>query len=266
MSGEAGESGESANENAMKHVIGIIPARFGSSRMPGKPLVKVRGISLIERVYQRAKRAASLDEVYVATDDIRIANHVEKFGGKAMMTRIDHRSGTFRCAEVAEAHPARFVVNIQGDEPLVSPAEIDRLARFISSGNRQIATLVKRLDNAADLQDPGEAKVILDHQRRAVYFSRSPIPFVRDHPKEIWHEKATFFKHIGMYAYSAEALRKIAGLPVSALEEAESLEQLSWIYHGIPIDTLETDIETIDIDTPEDLHVLERILGLSEEG
>ena len=246
------------------NIIGIIPARYGSSRMPGKPLAKVKGKTIIERVYERATQARMLDEVVVATDDVRIVNHVEKFGGKAIITRLDHRSGTMRCAEVIRKMPANFVINIQGDEPLVHPQEIDRLAQYVSDG-RKIATLVKRIENADEVPDPSTAKVILDHNMRAIYFSRSPIPFVRDFPQGTWHEHAPYYKHIGMYAYDADTLLKISQLPACALEDAESLEQLNWIYHGLPIHALETDIETIDIDTPEDLAILEQILNLAEE-
>lgn len=247
----------------MKKVIGIIPARYGSMRLPGKPLRKVRGKTIIERVYERVKLATTLEDVIVATDDIRIANHVEKFGGKAMITRIDHRSGTLRCAEVVGKHPADYVINIQGDEPMVNPSEIDRLAKFVTSGCK-IATLVKQIDGIEDIRDPSVAKVILDGKGRAILFSRSPIPYVRDFPMEQWLEKYTFFKHVGMYAYERKTLLHVASLPSSHLEQAESLEQLNWLYHGIEIRTLETDVETIDINTPEDLEILEKILAIAD--
>ena len=244
-------------------IIGIIPARYGSSRLPGKPLMKVKGKSIIQRVYERAMSARTLSRVIVATDDIRIANHVEKFGGIAEMTRQDHISGTTRCAEVALKYKASCIVNIQGDEPLTHPGEIDRMAKFIASG-KPIATLVKRISTVDEIRDPSEAKVILDKNMRAIYFSRSPVPFVRGYPMETWPEQLPYFKHVGMYAYERDTLIELAGLPSSSLEKAESLEQLNCIYHGYDIYALETDLETLDIDTPEDLEVLERILALKD--
>ena len=182
-------------------ILGIIPARYGSTRLPGKPMIKVKGKTIIQRVYERVARSTLLSQAIVATDDVRIYNHVTKFGGEAIMTNQQHRSGTSRCGEVIrQIADARIILNIQGDEPLINPGEIDRLARFMAEdASRKIGTMVKRLDRFEDLEDPSVAKVVLDQAFRALYFSRSPIPHVRNHPVEQWLDHATFYKHIGMY-------------------------------------------------------------------
>ncbi|MDX1478734.1 MAG: 3-deoxy-manno-octulosonate cytidylyltransferase [Saprospiraceae bacterium] len=250
----------------MKTTLGIIPARFGSTRLPGKPLIKVKGKTIIERVYERVARASALDRVVVATDDVRIYNHVKKFGGEAMMTRQDHRSGTMRCAEVVEQMPeVARVVNVQGDEPLIHPGEIDRLCGFMdASATRTIATMIKRIDNIDDLTDPSVAKVVCDRDHRALYFSRSAIPHVRNHHRDRWLDVTEFYKHIGLYAYTREVLLQLASYDQSRIEEAELLEQLNWLYHGHAIHALETEVESIGIDTPEDVSLLEHILNLAD--
>lgn len=248
-------------------ILGIIPARFGSTRLPGKPLIKVHGKSIIQRVYERVKMATSIDRVIVATDDVRVLNHVRKFGGEAISTRIDHRNGTQRCAEVMESvYGFEYVVNIQGDEPLVNPGEIDRLCTYISSmPEASIATLIKHIDSTEELHAPGIVKVVTNKAGRALYFSRSTIPFNREHEKEMWLEQGDYYKHIGLYAYSARVLEQLATLGGSALEDAEMLEQLNWLYHGYDIYTLETESESIGIDTPEDVALLEHLLSLAED-
>lgn len=247
-------------------ILGIIPARFGSTRLPGKPLIKVKGKSIIQRVYERVAQAENVDEIIVATDDVRIYNHVKKFGGQAMSTRIDHKNGTMRCAEVIAARKGfDYVINIQGDEPLINPGEIDRLAAFVSKkGADAIATLVRKIDTVDDLESASVAKVVLDKTGRALYFSRTPIPHVRDVPREQWLENTTYYKHIGMYAYAASALHKMASLSSSPLEDAEVLEQLTWLYHGFAIYTIETEADSIGIDTPEDVALLEHLLSLAD--
>ncbi len=247
-------------------VLGIIPARYGSTRLPGKPMIKVKGKTIIQRVYERVARSAVLNELVVATDDVRIYNHVKKFGGNAIMTSYTHRSGTMRCGEVIDKMPdIDLVINVQGDEPLINPVEIDKLGEFmISHPNVQIGTLVKRIDSVSDIKDPSVAKVVIDRQGRVLYFSRSPIPHVRNYPEDQWLDHGMFYKHIGLYSYTRETLEDISKLESSKLEEAELLEQLNWLYHGYTIHVQETDVESIGIDTPEDVALLEHILGLAD--
>ena len=248
-------------------ILGIIPARYGSTRLPGKPMIKVRGKTIIRRVYERVVKSTLLTRVIVATDDVRIYNHVTKFGGDAIMTNQQHRSGTMRCGEVIrQIADADIILNIQGDEPLINPGEVDRLVRYMAEDpDRRIGTLVKKMDSTEDLQNPSEAKVILDEDFRALYFSRAPIPFIRDKPIEQWIEFGTYYKHIGLYAYRRSTLEQLVLLEPSTLENAESLEQLNWLYHGYPIHALETEVESFGVDTPEDVALLEHILGLASE-
>ncbi len=249
------------------NVLGIIPARYGSSRLPGKPLIKVKGKTIIERVYERASMAEALYKVVVATDDVRIYNHVRKFGGEAIMTKQVHRSGTMRCGEVIRKFPnADIVINIQGDEPLINPGEISRLGRFLMEDpDRQIGTMVKRIDRQEDIVDPSIAKVVMDLYHRVLYFSRSAIPHVRNHPIESWLDHAVYYKHIGLYGYTRKTLENLSKLDPSDIEEAELLEQLNWLFHGYAVHALETDIESIGIDTAEDVSLLEHILSLADK-
>ena len=251
----------------MTHTLGIVPARYGSTRLPGKPLIKVKGKTIIQRVYERARMASSLDRVIVATDDVRIFNHIKKIGGEAMMTRQDHKSGTTRCAEVLGHVPGYdYVINVQGDEPLINPKQIDDLVAFIlADPTRQIATMTKRVDRVDELKDPSVAKVALNRSNRVLYFSRSAIPHVRGKRMSQWMDDHIFFKHVGIYAYSIEALNQIALLPESTLEAAELLEQVNWLYHGLAVHAVETDIESIGIDTEADVALLEHILSLADE-
>ncbi|HLF64522.1 MAG TPA: 3-deoxy-manno-octulosonate cytidylyltransferase [Saprospiraceae bacterium] len=246
-------------------ILGIIPARYGSTRLPGKPLIKIQGKTIIERVYERVHKSAQLTEIVVATDDVRIYNHVRKFGGHAIITRLDHPSGTSRCAEIIEAMSSfDLIVNIQGDEPLINPVQIDQLVEFMTSQPTiSIGTLMRRIDRIEDLSNPAVAKVVCGHHDRVMYFSRSPIPFVRDLPINQWLEHGHFYRHIGMYAYRREVLKRIGILPQSDLERTEKLEQLNWLYHGYPIHAIETEFESLGIDTPEDLALLEKMLELS---
>ncbi len=246
------------------HVLAIIPARYGSTRLPGKPLIKLKGKTIIERVYQRVAMCNLVDEIVVATDDIRIFNHVKKFGGNAMITRIDHQSGTSRCAEVLHRYAgATHVINVQGDEPLIYPKQIDDLVRFITNNPEiGIGTLVKRIENIEDLENPAKVKVVRRRDGQALYFSRSAIPYVRDAMPDQWLEHAPFFKHIGMYAFKSETLMHLSLLDQDDLEKAEKLEQLNWLAHGYPIHTLETEYESIGVDTREDANLVEHILSL----
>lgn len=240
------------------NVIGIIPARFASSRFPGKPLVDIGGKSMINRVYEQVLKATGLSQVVVATDDERIYNHVIEFGGKAVMTLENHPSGTDRCYEAALAVGATsedVIINIQGDEPFIKPEEIDKLAVAFTSPETQLATLIKIITNPEDITNPNKVKVVLNTKNEAIYFSRSPIPYIRG--EEDWISKFTFYHHIGIYAYRMKVLSEITKLAPSSLELAESLEQLRWIENAYTIKTVISNYESIAVDTPEDL---ERII------
>lgn len=233
----------------------LIPSRYASSRFPGKPLANLGGKSMVRRVYEQAAQA--LQNVAVATDDERIATEVRQFGGTVVMTSPAHRSGTDRCAEAARkllTNPAdTVIINIQGDEPFIRTRQLEQLKRSFKSPETQIATLVKKAASEAEIFDPNKPKVVLNCRNQAIYFSRSPIPFVRGVPQNQWLEKHTFFTHIGIYAYRYEILKKITQLAPSKLETAESLEQNRWIENGFTIKTELTDYQSIGIDTPADL-------------
>jgi 3-deoxy-manno-octulosonate cytidylyltransferase (CMP-KDO synthetase) len=242
-------------------IAGIIPARYASTRFPGKPLIEIEGKSMLQRVYEQAKKSSSLSKVVVATDDERIANHVREFGGDVVMTAEDHPSGTDRCFEALQQLGAgiEYVINIQGDEPFIDPGQIDALAEVLKDGKTELATLIIRVSEAWELTEMGEVKVVLNTSGEALYFSRSPIPYLKGVPVEQWHLHADYFRHVGMYAYRADILQKITQLPVSKLEQAESLEQLRWLEAGYKIKCVVTDHDSHCIDTPEDV---ERVLGL----
>ena len=231
-------------------VLGVIPARFGSTRFPGKPLIDLKGKSMIQRVYEGAQQATLLDTLVVATDDQRIFDEVRRFGGEVRMTNAAHQSGTERCAEVLAHFPDHdIVINIQGDEPLVSGLQLDQLLGAFEDPSVQLATLVHPAVSAADLENVNRIKVLSDHQQNAIYFSRSALPNM--HYAKAQH--FPWFRHIGLYAYSATALQQIPALAPCALEQAESLEQLRWLYYGYSIRLIQTDIETPNIDVPADL-------------
>lgn len=240
-------------------ILGIIPARYASTRFPGKPLVDIAGKTMIRRVYEQAKKCIHLTEVIVATDDIRIYDHVLGFGGIAVMTSSDHQSGTDRCAEVAQQHPRyNVIINIQGDEPFIDPEQIGKLAACFKNTDTQIATLIKRVVNEQELFNVNSPKVIINKLSEAIYFSRSPLPHIRGKEQENWLNSFTYFKHIGIYGYRADILQEITRLPVSSLEKAESLEQLRWIENGYRIKVAETELETHAIDTPGDLEKIKQ--------
>ncbi len=235
---------------------GIIPARYASTRFPGKPLVMIDGKPMIQRVYEQV--APVLDEVVVATDDERIFDTVTAFGGKVVMTRADHPSGTDRCYEAFTQLKGTFdvVVNIQGDEPFIQPSQVELLLGCFDAPEVDIATLVRRItpDDGFDyLRNPNHPKVVMNVRRDALLFSRSVIPFLRDVPEEDYLAKGTFYAHIGMYAFRPEVLGKVVALQPSSLEKAESLEQLRWLENGYSIFVKETDKENFAIDIPEDL-------------
>lgn len=241
----------------MDTFIGIIPARYASSRFPGKPLADIAGKSMIQRVYERA--SACIEFVIVATDDFRIKNAVENFGGRVVMTSEKHKSGTDRCAEALQIINQKMesefsvVINIQGDEPFIRSEQIDTIKDCFEDPSTQIATLIKPVEDKAVIFDPNKPKVIIDKFGFALYFSRSPIPYIRGTEKELWYKEHTFFQHIGLYAYRINILNTITDLPPGKLEKAESLEQLRWLENGFRIKTAVTSFESFGIDTPEDL-------------
>ena len=240
------------------NIIGIIPARYASTRFPGKPLADIHGKTMIQRVYEQAKKAGSLSAVYVGTDDARIFDHVKAFGGDVMMTSAHHTTGTERCNEViSKLHEGNIAVdvaiNIQGDEPFIHPEQIDMVASCFSDPGIKIATLIKKINEADGLFNPNIIKVIVNTFHKAIYFSRTAIPFLRDKDPETWIQFHTYYKHIGIYAYRTEILRDIVTLKTALLEKAESLEQLRWLENGFEIHTAETVFESHSVDVPEDL-------------
>lgn len=243
-------------------IIGVIPARFASTRFPGKPLVDIGGKSMIQRVYEQAKKASSLSDVVVATDDVRIESHVLDFGGKVIMTKESHQSGTDRCFETVQKYnlPLDAVINIQGDEPFIHPQQIDLVAKCFELPDVEIATLVKKISTTDELFNVNTPKVIIDANENAVYFSRQTIPFVRGKEQNQWLQEHTFYKHIGIYGYTVKALTQITALAQSSLELTEGLEQLRWIEKGYKIKTKATDFEGVAIDVPDDLKKLANFL------
>lgn len=236
--------------------LAVIPARYASTRFPGKPLAPLDGKPVIRHVWQQVTQVFA--DAVVATEDARIFDAVEAFGGRAVMTSPDHRSGTDRCREALErlGGTPDVVVNVQGDEPFIHPSQLEAVARCFDDPATDIATLVKpfaAVDGLAALENPNSPKVVLGTEGQALYFSRSVIPYLRGVPRDEWLSRHTFYKHIGLYAFRRETLRKVTDLPQSALERAESLEQLRWLEHGFRIRTGITEVETIGIDTPEDL-------------
>ena len=234
-------------------VLGIIPARYGSSRFPGKPLIDLKGKTMIQRVYEGAKKSTLLSDVIVATDDQRIVDEVKRFGGKVLLTRESHPSGTDRCGEIASQYTdIDVIVNIQGDEPLVDYRQLDALISAFEDEQTKIATLGIKDVTLEDINNTNRIKIVVDHKQNALYFSRSAIPNfanAKGNPLEIY----PFFRHIGLYAYRASVLKELVELQPTQLETIESLEQLRWLYYGYSIRVVETTIETPNIDVPEDV-------------
>ena len=233
----------------MKTII-IIPARYASTRFPGKPLADIGGMTMIQRVYEQAVKSGVAKKVVVATDDERIFAHVKDFLGEVVMTSATHKSGTDRCFEALEKTGEEYdvIINLQGDEPFVQPEQLHKLASCFSDSSCKIATLVKKIEKNEDVENPNVVKVVKDTNNYALYFSRSVIPFNREN-----ENIPTYFKHLGLYAYRAETLKEITSLQPSSLELAESLEQLRWLENGYKIKVAETELESIAIDTPLDL-------------
>ena len=236
--------------------LALIPARYASTRFPAKPLAILAGKPIIQHVYERV--SSIFEDTYVVTDDTRIEECVKAFGGRCVMTGTHHKSGTDRCFEALEKLGAGFdvVVNVQGDEPFIAASQLETIKQCFADAETQIATLVKPFtpaDGIEALENPNSPKVVLDNNNYAVYFSRSVIPYLRGVEKDEWLSHHTFYKHIGLYAYRAEVLKEITSMPLGVLEQAESLEQLRWLQAGYRIKVGTTDVETIGIDTPEDL-------------
>ncbi|MFK7900741.1 MAG: 3-deoxy-manno-octulosonate cytidylyltransferase [Cyclobacteriaceae bacterium] len=236
-------------------ILGVIPARYESSRFPGKPLVEIEGKTMIQRVVEQARKSTLVDEVIVATDDERIAVHVREVVGDCVVMTGEHSNGTSRCLEAYQKSgvEADYVVNIQGDEPFIQPKQIDQLAQLLVLGRVQIGSLAKKLTSIEAILDSNVVKVVFNKQNEAMYFSRSAIPYARDYEQKDWIDKIDYFKHIGMYAYRIDVLERIVSLPPTVLEKVECLEQLRWLDHGFSIKIAETNLESIGIDTPEDL-------------
>ncbi len=246
-------------------ILGIIPARYASTRFPAKALALIDGKSMVQRVVEQARQATALSRVVVATDDERIRAHVTGFGGEVVMTSVHHQSGTDRCGEAVQqlvragtVTQIDYVVNIQGDEPFIQPRQIDLLASVLD-GTTELATLIRQIDDSATLANPNTPKVVVSAGGEALYFSRQAIPYQRDQPPEHWLRHHTYYKHIGLYAYRTDVLACITQLPPSALERAESLEQLRWLENGYRIRAVVTDLDSHGIDTPEDLARLSRM-------
>lgn len=240
--------------------IGIIPARYASTRFPGKPLALLGGKPVIQHVYEKV--AAVLEAAYVATDDERIYDVVKSFGGLVVMTRTDHKSGTDRIEEAIEKIGGEWdvVVNVQGDEPFVAKSQLDTICHCFDDPTTQIATLGKPFESMEAVQNPNSPKIVVDNMGFAMYFSRSVIPYVRGKEKSSWLTHYPFLKHLGIYAYRKDVLRQVTQLPQSSLEIAESLEQLRWLQNGFKIKVGTTDVETVGIDTPQDLERAEEFL------
>lgn len=243
-------------------IIGIIPARYASTRFPGKPLVDIGGFSMIERVYRQASKSSALSAVLVATDDARIFDHVKGFGGNVVMTDGGHQSGTDRCFEAIGKFrvSADVVINIQGDEPFIHPEQIDLVASCFSGKDTQIATLVKKITTNEELFNVNIPKVLLNRNMEAICFSRQTLPHIRGKEQSEWLGTFPFYKHIGIYAYRTDILAEISALKQSPLELAEALEQLRWIENGYKLKVKITDFESVAVDVPDDLHKLKGFL------
>jgi len=248
----------------LKNITAIIPARFASSRFPGKPLVDIKGKTMIQRVYEKAIEAQVFDYITVATDNEAIKTHVESWGGNVVLTSPSHETGTDRCLEALELIKAKvepdYIINIQGDEPFIAIEQIQALAAVLN-GETEIATLCKKITDTIQLFDPNKVKVVVDYQQQALYFSRQPIPYLRGVAEENWLHNAVYYKHLGLYAYRADILAQITQFAIGDLEKAESLEQLRWLQNGFKIKVIETEHESIGIDTPEDLATALQMLG-----
>ena len=244
-------------------IIGIIPARYASTRFPGKPLIQINGKSMIQRVYEQAAKSKLMTKIIIATDDDRIAEHAKSFGAEVVITKAEHPSGTDRCFEAYQLNGQNFdyVLNIQGDEPFLDTEKIDSLAQGCAE-DVEIATQMIKCTDHDVLFDKGEVKIILNSNKEALYFSRNVIPFIKGKDEKEWHKHFDYYRHVGMYAYRTDILEKITQLKPSALELAESLEQLRWVEHGYKIKCIETSFESHCVDTPEDIEKVMRLMNI----
>jgi 3-deoxy-manno-octulosonate cytidylyltransferase (CMP-KDO synthetase) len=244
-------------------ILGVIPARYASTRFPGKPLIDILGKSMIQRVYEQAKKSHKLSEVVVATDDERIFDHVKSFDGHAVMTAPQHPSGTDRCYEALKksGKDFKYVLNIQGDEPFIDPSQIDLLAS-LCDGKTELATLMIPVDSHDVLFDTGEVKITMNNSMEALYFSREVIPHIKGVDKKDWHKHFHYYRHVCMYAYRTDILQKITTLVPSELEKAESLEQLRWIENGYKIKLAITEFDSHCIDAPDDVQKVLKLMKL----
>lgn len=249
-----------------RSVLGVIPARYASSRFPGKPLIDILGKSMIRRVYEQVLKSNSLTDVVVATDDERIYTHVLSFGAKAVYTSAEHPSGTDRCFEAYQSVGGDFdyIINIQGDEPFIDPSQISLLCKECD-GSTELATLIIPVDAHDVLFDQGEVKVTLNTRMEALYFSRMVIPYLKGWPESEWHHHHPYYRHVGMYAYRKDILEQITKLRPSALEKAESLEQLRWLEHGFRVKCAVTHFDSHCIDRPEDVDKVIRLMNLANK-
>ncbi len=247
----------------MSSILGIIPARYESSRFPGKPLIDILGKSMIQRVYEQTLKSSRLAAVVVATDDQRIYDHVLSFGGKAVYTKADHPSGTDRCFEAYQNMAGGFdyVINIQGDEPFIDPTQIDLLCD-VCDGKTELATLMIPVDSHEVLFDMGEVKITLNSNHEALYFSRMVIPYIKGKPESEWHKHHNYYRHVGMYAYRKDILEQVTKLTPSSLENAESLEQLRWLENGFKVKCAITQFDSHCIDTPDDIEKVIRLMNI----
>jgi 3-deoxy-manno-octulosonate cytidylyltransferase (CMP-KDO synthetase) len=240
------------------YVVAVIPSRYGSTRLPGKPLVSLGGKPMVQRVYERAKLAAQVDRVVVATDDQRVMDAVKAFGGEVRMTRTEHRTGTERIAEVAAHEKGDVFVNVQGDEPLIDPVAIDTAVQaLLEEPPAQVATVATPIRQAADIMDPNVVKAVLDFDENALYFSRAPVPWVRDTQQKV---HVHYWKHLGLYVFQRDALLEYPTLPQGELERVEQLEQLRWLENGWKIRVAEVEHDAVSVDVPADVERVEKLL------
>ncbi len=249
------------------NAIAIIPARYASTRFPGKPLALIDGISMIERVYRQAQQATSLTEILVATDDQKILDHVKSFGGNVCLTNSSHQSGTDRIAEAYTLlnKPFDVIINIQGDEPFINPDEINRLINCFTDNSVQIATMAKQIKDASEFINPNVVKVLIKKNNDAIYFSRQAIPYIKNQQADEAVKQFSIYKHIGIYSFKAQTLLQITQLKQTQLEMAESLEQLRWLENNYTIRVIETQYETLAVDTPGDLTKIEAHLKVNNK-
>lgn len=244
-------------------ILAIIPARYASTRFPGKPLAQIKGKSMLQRVFEQTSKAKLLTDVIIATDDARIAQHAQSFNAKVVITSEHHPSGTDRCFEAYQLSGKHYdyIINVQGDEPFLDPEQIDSLAAACKDDMEIATQMIPCRDNAV-LFDKGEVKIVLNTKQEALYFSRNVIPHIKGADEQEWHKQYNYYRHVGMYAYRSDVLERITKLEPSALEKAESLEQLRWLENGYKIKCIETTFDSHCVDTPEDIEKVLRLMNI----